>query len=130
LSGRITLRDGGTYHFLAQETDQYWCDGSFVTQLAGQMPIFYVNRNSGHRGLHDLGDIGGIPLDQITIPSTGYQMHGVDIIDGHTYVSLAREGEEGNYIVSRMIEVTDDYVTLGYLTFLINKDDTIYAASI
>jgi hypothetical protein len=118
LSGRFTLRDGDVPHFLARETSQWWPDGDFVVQLAGQTPVFFVNSNSGHQGIHDLGDIGTEPLDQVIIPNSGYREREVEIIAGHTYVSLARQGEEGNYIVFRVIEMVEDYITLDYLYLL------------
>jgi hypothetical protein len=118
LSGRFILKDGDVPHFLAQETSRRWPDGDFVVQLAGQTPVFFVNRNSGHRGIHDMGGIGTEPLDQVTVPDSGYMEREVEIIAGHTYVSQAREGEEGNHIVFRVTEVVEDYMTLDYLYLL------------
>jgi hypothetical protein len=34
---------------------------------------------------------------------------------GHTYVAMAQEGEEGNYIVFRIESMDSDSVTLRYL---------------
>jgi hypothetical protein len=58
-----------------------------------------------------LGKIN-IPLDQVIPPESGYYKFGVPAIVGHVYVSLARKGNEGEYIIFRVldIEVSDDTV--------------------
>ena len=63
---------------------------------------FWAN-NLCQRGLQDLGDIGFLPLSEVSIPSSGYYRFGVLAAVNHTYVSLAEEGEEGNYIVFRVL---------------------------
>jgi hypothetical protein len=62
----------------------------------------------------DLGDIGDRTLDQVTPPETGYSPS-VPAIVGHTYVSLARRGEEGHYSVFRVRSIRNDhYIEIDY----------------
>ncbi len=53
----------------------------------------------------------------MTIPSAGYTRYGVSVVAGHTYVSLAQEGEEGHYIVFRVTSLQSDNssVTIDYI---------------
>jgi hypothetical protein len=76
---------------------------------------FWAN-NLGQRGLQDLGDIGFLPLSEVSIPSSGYYRFGVLAVVNHTYVSLAQEGEEGKHIIFRVLSLdTDNYsVTIDY----------------
>ncbi|MBN2240076.1 MAG: exo-alpha-sialidase, partial [Dehalococcoidales bacterium] len=113
LNGIVTLSASyGGYHFLAGETTQY--SGDFSIFMIG--PIARIDPNYGNRGLLDLGDIGTTPLNDVQIPQTGYLKGFLFLTQGHTYVSLAREGEEGHYIVFRVTEaVAGSHVTLEYL---------------
>jgi hypothetical protein len=74
---------------------------------------FWAN-NAGQRGVRDLGAIGAIPLDQVNIPTTGYTRFGVTAVTGHTYVSLAQQGEEGHHIVFRVHAINDNNVTIDF----------------
>ena len=115
LNGTVVLKNGDSYHFQTQKMHKYVSGDFYVSLPAGGRAEFWAN-NRGQRGLQDLGDIGDTPFDQVHIPEKGYQRFGVDVIIGHTYVSLAREGEEGHYIVFRAIElVAGDHVKLEYL---------------
>ena len=111
----VILKDGNSYHFRTQKL--YWhVNGDFYVSLPAVGEAKFLANNGGQRGLQDSGDIGDVPLDQVFIPEKGYQRFGVDVIIGHTYVTLAREGEEGHYIVFRVVElVAGDYVKLEYL---------------
>jgi predicted phosphodiesterase len=93
---RITLNDGNSYDF-SEGTSGMHTGGDFY--LSG---LKFLANNVGQRGTKDLGDIGTIPLDQVDIPKSGYTRRGVSAAVGHTYVSLAQEGEEGGYIVFRL----------------------------
>ncbi len=77
---------------------------------------FWAN-NVGQRGLQDVGNIGGVDLSNVPIPTSGYTRFGVNAVVGHTYVSLAHQGEEGSYIVFRVTSIMPDYssVTIEYL---------------
>jgi hypothetical protein len=59
--------------------------------------------------------VGTTELDAVSIPATGYTRFGVTAVVGHTYVAMAQEGEEGNYIVFRIESMDSDSVTLRYL---------------
>ncbi len=76
---------------------------------------FWAN-NVGQRGVLDLGNIGAVSLDDVTIPFTGYTRFGVTAVLNHTYVALAQQGEEGNYIVFRVTDLpaANDRVVIEY----------------
>ena len=76
---------------------------------------FWAN-NLGQRGLQNIGDIGLLPLSEVSIPTSGYYRFGVLAVVNHTYVSLAEEGEEGNHIVFRVLSLATDNssVTIDY----------------
>jgi parallel beta-helix repeat protein len=115
LNGTVVLKNGDSYHFLTQKMHKYVSGDFYVSLPSVEKAEFWAN-NRGQHGLQDLGDIGDMPLDQVSIPEKGYQRFGVEVILGHTYVSLAKEGEEGHYIVFRAIElVAGDHVKLEYL---------------
>ena len=66
-------------------------------------------------GIIDLGDLGNVPLDQIVPPDSGYQQHFIEVIVGHTYVSLANANEPNCYIIFRVLELmSGEYVDLEY----------------
>ena len=74
---------------------------------------FWAN-NLGQRGIQDVGDIGEVPLDEVAIPNENSQF-GVPAVLGHTYVSLAQEGEEGHVIVFRVEAINDNYSSVQIL---------------
>lgn len=76
--------------------------------------LFCAN-NLGQRGLQDVGDIGKVPLDEVAIPNENYLQQGVPAVLGHTYVSLAQEGEEGHVIVFRIAAISDNYSSVQIL---------------
>lgn len=79
---------------------------------------FWAN-NVGQRGVKDLGDIGNVALESVGVfyPSTDFTRQGVSAVAGHTYISLAQQGEEGNVIVFRVDAISADKsnVTIRYL---------------
>ena len=72
---------------------------------------------SDREACRDLGNIGNVALSTVTIPSAGCTRYGVSVVAGHTYVSLAQEGEEGHYIVFRVTSLQSDTssVTIDYI---------------
>ncbi len=125
---RVTLSDGNSYDFSKYIFDMY-SGGDFYLSTGLK---FYAN-NVGQRGVQDLGDIGPVPLDQVNIPDNGYTRFGVSAALGHTYVSLAQQGEEGNFIVFRVHAMTSENVTIDYVyktdTFVSFPDDGIIIPS-
>ncbi|MEN6395684.1 MAG: hypothetical protein ABFC78_04290 [Methanoregula sp.] len=77
---------------------------------------FWAN-NLHQKGVVDLGNIGNADLAAVTIPDSGYTRYGVGAVAGHTYVSIAQEGETAGYIVFRVTALSADKstVTLRYL---------------
>lgn len=106
---RITLQDGDSYDFSAGAFGQFTGGDLYLTGLA-----FWAN-NVGQRGVIDLGDLGDVDLNDVVIPAEGYTRFGVAAAVGHTYVSLAQEGEEGNVIVFRVDGIEGDGVTLRFV---------------
>lgn len=107
-SPRITLNNKDSYDFSEGERGEITGGDFYLLDLK-----FWAN-NEGQRGILDLGDIGQIPLNQVDIPSSGYNRFGVSAVEGHTYVSLAQEGEEGNYIIFRINKIEDLSVTIEF----------------
>lgn len=88
-------------------------EGDFY--FAGFQPAAFWANNLGQRGLLDLGVIA-TPIDDVAPPTSGYSSQGVAAIVGHVYVSLAREGFEGEYIVFRVLSIeTDGTNVLSYV---------------
>jgi hypothetical protein len=110
----VSLVDGDSFNFLGVEAGRY-TGGDFYATVQDPDFRFYAN-NMGQQGLQDLGDLGPVPLDTVSIPESGYYRYGVTAVAGHTYVSLALEAEDGHYIVFRVTEVVPgDHVALTYL---------------
>ncbi|MEW6456623.1 MAG: hypothetical protein AB1410_07935 [Acidobacteriota bacterium] len=107
-SPKITLNDKDSYDFSEGKRGETTGGDFYLLDLK-----FWAN-NEGQRGVLDLGDIGQVPLNQVDIPSIGYNRFGVSAVEGHTYVSLAQEGEEGNYIIFRIIKIEDLSVTIEF----------------
>ena len=74
--------------------------------------MFWAN-NVGQRGLLDLGPVPLLSID--SIPISGYTRFGLDSIIGHSYISLAQEGEEGNFIFFTVTGQTSSSVTLDWI---------------
>jgi hypothetical protein len=66
-------------------------------------PSFLAN-NRGQRGIVDLGETDR-PLDEVTPPASGYSKFGIPAVVGHVYAALARDGNRGDHIVFRVLDV-------------------------
>jgi formylglycine-generating enzyme required for sulfatase activity len=107
-SGTITLHKGDSYHFLGQTMSQYGMGDFYLNSSSSDGVVkFWANINY-QGGVVDLGDIGAKSLDEVTPPASEYQKYGVRAVVGHTYVSLAKAGEEGHYIIFRVIRLGGD----------------------
>ena len=114
-SGQVILHDGDSYHFLTGERGQY-SGGDFYMGFDESGEAQFLANNVGQRGLVDLGDIGDVDLKSVTIPEQGYEIFGVRAVVSHTYVSLGREGEEGHFIVFRVVEINPQgYVVINFV---------------
>jgi hypothetical protein len=112
-SAVIQLHDGESYDFLTGHRGQ-WSGGDFYASINGSVGSFWAN-NMHQQGLQDIGDVGPAPLWGIQPPSRGYTKWDVTAIPGHTYVSLARTGAEGHYIIFRVQRIQpDDYIEILY----------------
>jgi len=110
---RVTLHDGDSYDFSKGIRGQYSGGDFYYYDLS-----FWANNPPGNptqRGLNDLGDIGAVPLAQVQIPASGYSRYGVPAEVGHTYVSLAEKGEEGSYVVFRVVTIYLDEVVIDFV---------------
>jgi len=103
-SRQIRLRNNESYHFSTGRRGKVTGGDFYFSFGTRGVPQFWAN-NRYQRGVVDLGDIGNVDLRRIRLPRTRYSQQGVRAIVGHTYVALAREGEEGNYIVYRVEEI-------------------------
>jgi hypothetical protein len=117
-NGRVTLRNSDSYHFLTQTMSQH-TGGDFYFLASDRdrahVAKFWAN-NKYQGGLVDLGNLNDKPLEQVVPPAAGYNHQGVSAIRGHTYVSPAKEGEEGHHIVFRVIDFeADGSVDIEYL---------------
>jgi serine/threonine protein kinase len=111
--GIVQLYEGDSYHFLAGTNHQYK-GGDFYLSFSEGSPQFWAN-DYYQLGLMDLGYDPNIELDQITPPDSGYYMYGVDAIVDHVYVSLAKEGEAGHYVIFRVKHIEPgQYVEIEY----------------
>ncbi len=113
-AANIVLYDSDSYDF-STNTRGTLGGGDFYYSDSDGTGSFYAN-NLGQRGLQDLGNIGNVALSDVSIPIAGYTRFGAAAVVGHTYVSLAQEGEEGNHIVFRVTSLMADYssVTIDY----------------
>jgi WD40 repeat protein len=104
-SGKMVLNNRDSYHFLGQAMSQYPGNptrsqndfGDFIFQ-GGRFSAFFWYQG----GVVDRGRIGDKPLDQVIPRATGYSST-VTAIVGHTYISPAKWGEEGHYIIFRVV---------------------------
>jgi len=110
----VILYNEDSYDF-STNTRGYLSGGDFYFGDNTGSGKFWAN-NLGQRGLQDIGDIGFLPLGEVSIPSSGYYQFGVLAVLNHTYVSIAEEGEEGNHIVFRVLSLANDNssVTIDY----------------
>ena len=73
--------------------------------LSSMCKNFFWANNRGQRGVAHLGNLEGLSLSSVTVPDEGYTRFGVPLVEGDTYVALAAEGEEGHFIVFRIVEL-------------------------
>ncbi|TET10307.1 MAG: hypothetical protein E3J86_06075 [Candidatus Thorarchaeota archaeon] len=94
------------------DRDSYDFSANVVSEFTGGDLYYYQGKfwanNPQQRGVIDLGDVGATTLDAVNIPNTGYTRFGVDAVAGHTYVSMAQEGEDASYIAFRVTEMSGD----------------------
>lgn len=107
--GRVVLYNRDSYDFSNRQRGEI-TGGEFY--LSGRR--FWAN-NFGQRGLMDIGYTTATPLEDIELPVSGYTRFGVDAVAGHTYVSRAQQGEEGNYVVFNVVSTDGDAVTIDYV---------------
>jgi hypothetical protein len=110
---KLSLKNRDSYHFSKGARGKL-SGGDFYLHINddGQAKFFANNRYQ--RGLVDIGDVGNTALNKVSIPESGYYKFGVPAIEGHTYISLAKEGEEGHYIIFRVVKVRSKGVVLRY----------------
>jgi peroxiredoxin len=104
-SGEVTLRHGDSFHFLSSRRYKYQGGDFYLGGHEGN-PMFWAN-NEYQGGLVDLGPIQA-PLYAVTPPTQGYTRFGVSAEVGHVYVSHAKQGEEGCYIVFTVTKIEQD----------------------
>ena len=70
----------------------------------------------GQRGVVELGDYGSRELELLPIPPIGYVVQrNLEIKPGYVYVSKAREGLEGRFLVFRVDSISEESATITYL---------------
>jgi len=109
--GRVTLENKEAYHFLSGDRGEGI--GGDLYFLVGEGEASLWANDWHQRGVVDLGEIAG-DLCDVEVPKDEYDQYGVEAIVGHTYVSLAREGEEGHYIVMRVVRIGATSIVLDY----------------
>ena len=115
MAGEVTLQHGESYHFLAREKSR-GAGGEFYVILSESGESNFRASRFGQRGLLSLNVIEGFPLHLFDPPDEGYNRLNSQVQLGHTYISLAKEGEEGHFIVFRVTElIPGSSVTLEYL---------------
>jgi hypothetical protein len=107
-SGTLTFGSGAmplwAYRFM-DETPLYEANfetGDFYVTDSDNFHTLWAN-NSGMRGVQRVQS--DAPLLEVPIPVDGYQLFGETVLDGATYVSLAREPDLDYAIVLRVTEL-------------------------
>ncbi len=111
---KVTLKDKDSYDFSIRDRGQYTGGDLYLRTTTKQ----FLANNAGQQGVKDVtGELidKNLPLHKVNIPTDGYSRRGVLVADGHTYVSLAHKGEDGNFIIFRVIKVNIDSVDLVFL---------------
>jgi broad specificity phosphatase PhoE len=111
---KVTLNDTESYDFSTRSRGQY-AGGDLYFRSS---PSKFLANNLNQRGVKDVtGELGDVNLSlhKVRIPTSGYTRFGVSVVADHTYVALAQQGEEGNYIVFRVKKVTPASVDLEFL---------------
>jgi len=110
----VTLNDKDSYDFSTRSRGQF-TGGDLYFRSS---PAKFLANNLKQRGVIDVtGELSdkNLPLHKVKTPTSGYTRLGVPVVVGHTYVSLAQQGEEGNYIVFRVKKITPTNVELDFL---------------
>jgi hypothetical protein len=107
--GSVLMYISTGYDFSA-ETAGGVSHGDFYLYSGGDK--FYAN-NLGMNGLQDVGVQQN--LVDTPIPDSGYTRFGVPVVVGHTYVSLAEDGEEGNFVVFIVNAADEEKVSISYI---------------
>ena len=102
----------GTGYDFSAETAGGLSHGEFYLSPLEAAENFYAN-NLGMNGLQDVGIQQN--LVDTPIPDSGYTRFGVPVVVGHTYVSLAEDGEEGNFIVFTVSAADEEKVSINYI---------------
>ncbi|WP_369162421.1 TIR domain-containing protein [Candidatus Thiodiazotropha sp. LNASS1] len=112
--GSITLVDGESYHFSSGDSGRYR-GGDFYVTIDENGGMQFNANNAGQKGVLDLGDIGLLDSAEVNTASlSGFYKFGVPAIPGHIYVSPAREGEEGHFIIFTVSGMTEHSLTIDY----------------
>jgi hypothetical protein len=104
--GRIRLNSGNSYDFLGQAISQY-SGGDFSYNSGRGSASFYAG-NRYQKGMVDMGMLGNMPLRRVVPPAAGYNKYGIPAVLGHTYVSNAKDGEDGHFIIFRIVNFGAD----------------------
>jgi hypothetical protein len=115
-SGITRLRDRDSFHFLSGETTKLQ-GGDFYMGFDGANAAKFWANNQDQNGLVSLGDIGTGPLERVTpVADAKFQKFGVPVVRGQTYVSQAKTGEDGHYVIFRVRDIrSSEYVEIEYL---------------
>jgi hypothetical protein len=113
LSTQLTLNNGDSYDFSEKTTYQYSSGDFYYHSNLNNGAHSFLANNIGQRGLVDLGIIDKTPSN-IALPLGGYQIFGLPVVEGHSYLSLAQEGEEGNVIFFTVLQLDDTSVIIDY----------------
>lgn len=104
LSGELPLEDRQSYHFLAGK--RHIDRGGDFTVGISEKSVKLFGSSLHQRGLMDLGNLGDVDLQDVEIPAKVPRHSRVEVVAGHTYVALAKAGEEGHFIVFPVKKIT------------------------
>jgi nuclear transport factor 2 (NTF2) superfamily protein len=117
----LTLNDGDSYDFSTGVNYQYRSQNSgrgdfnfYSDSIFNPTAVYFYANDLGQRGLIELGVLSDKTPSNIVLPIGGYQTQGISVIEGHSYFSLAQEGEEGNVIFFTVLHLSDYSVTIDY----------------
>jgi len=117
----LTLNDGDSYDFSTGVNYQYRSQNSgrgdfnfYSDSVFNPTAVYFYANDLGQRGLIELGVLSDKTPSNIVLPIGGYQTQGISVIEGHSYFSLAQEGEEGNVIFFTVLHLSDYSVTIDY----------------
>jgi len=120
---QAVLEDGDSYDFSTNTLGHY--TGGDLYYYQGK---FWAN-NLSQKGVVDLGSIGNGDLAAVNIPDTGYTRFGVNAVVGHTYMSIAQEGEIGSFIAFRVTDISGDKST-GTIRYFYRFNPAMFVANI